>query len=1266
MKTRCHTTPDPAPHGARDVHFVEWCRAPYDERVDLVGKRLGDYQIGPQLGKGGMGTVYRAEALADGPAGPAGTPVAVKVFHPHLVQDENSFDRFKREAEIGKRIRHANVVRTFDIGSAEVDAQPVHYMIMELIEGQTLSGLLAELGTVPDHLLFQIADQALQALEAIHERGIIHRDIKPQNIVITPDHRVLLMDLGVARLQAEGHTLTKTGEFVGSIAYAAPEQFMPNERTGARADLYAFGMVLFELATGRGPYETKDLAALLSKKLKSELPAPRTFRPDLDAFVNEVIIAATRKEPSSRFASAAEFRKVLLEGEEGEWWRQRSTGLLIPAAERALKRLRLDREAPLTGRTDDLKKLRLAWTRARDDGGVLLLAGPSGVGKSRLLYDFLEEVAASGGPMIAAGRAVGSGGRSYQPFLEALNDLLDSGESDPARRRARLEERLKTLLSDTPGIVPHFVEFLLGGIQPGIEAGFTDDALRAACAKIMQRAAAERPLILAIEDLHLAGSETLDLFRYLARAAPGAPVLLLGVVASDEIEEGSALHDLVARAAESSIETLPLAPLPFPATEELVRAVVVHERTVRDLARPLHERGDGNPAIVLEMIAHLKQSQALVADGPGLALEGALDEAAVPRTARDLVGLKLGRLDDEQRETLEAAAVLGYEFDAGLLADVLGDQKIKLLKRLAALERKHRLLVSSGKSSFRFAGRHVYEAVYDSITPALRAEYHAVVADTILGGEGAGEAGASAYALLYHLVHAERADEAEPYLDKALEYVGASFRASYATPFLEKVNTALASAPPAKRLAIAMKLWAFYELLARRADQLRVLAQARENADELGEPGPRARAYACMAHTYAFTGEAAKAEEEAKAALALAREAKDRKWEGNALNLLGVLAFRRGEFPVAAERWREALVIRREIGDRRGEASSLQGLGGAMPMIGEGEKALDTLQEALAISKDIGDRRVECVILNNIAVSLDDSLRVEEALERFDQAIRISRELGAATQEAYQLCNMGHSYSVLGQVDKAKSCFERALGLFRALDNPNGELATLILLGKVLAAFGDHGTARENLEAALALAQRAGAKGKVVVAERLLATIAHATGAREEAWERFQRTLALEDEQKVPTSRRDTLMAMAEAALREEDFARVAELSEEAQAIEVAGPTGERDKVLALCRLARARKELGHEAEASAAAEEAERRLDALGRMTPDVGTEIHFTLKDLTKDEARKRHHVERAHEYLEKRQRAIRNDGYREHYLTRTWPNPEILAEARRILKQ
>ena len=185
--------------------------------MQLEGRTLDFYALGRELGRGGMGAVYYAESTADGVAGPAGTVVAIKVFHPHLVRDPRTFERFRREAEIGQTISHENVVRTWGAGTCDIDGEPCHYMVMEYVEGQTLDGVRADLGTLPDLLLFLVAVQALAGLAAIHECGIVHRDIKPENIVITSGHKVLLMDLGVALLDAHGNTLTKHGDFVGSL-----------------------------------------------------------------------------------------------------------------------------------------------------------------------------------------------------------------------------------------------------------------------------------------------------------------------------------------------------------------------------------------------------------------------------------------------------------------------------------------------------------------------------------------------------------------------------------------------------------------------------------------------------------------------------------------------------------------------------------------------------------------------------------------------------------------------------------------------------------------------------------------------------------------------------------------------------------------------------------------------------------------------------------------------------------------------------------------
>jgi serine/threonine-protein kinase len=157
-----------------------------------------------------MGTVHLAR-------GPDGGEVALKVVHPHLLAESGFFKRFLREAELGKRVRHENVVRTLDVDATEVDGKVLHYLVMEFVEGRTLRQLIWEWGSVPEGLVREIARQTAAGLAAIHAAGIVHRDLKPENILLTEDHRVRVMDLGVARLQDVTFALTREGQFAGSV-----------------------------------------------------------------------------------------------------------------------------------------------------------------------------------------------------------------------------------------------------------------------------------------------------------------------------------------------------------------------------------------------------------------------------------------------------------------------------------------------------------------------------------------------------------------------------------------------------------------------------------------------------------------------------------------------------------------------------------------------------------------------------------------------------------------------------------------------------------------------------------------------------------------------------------------------------------------------------------------------------------------------------------------------------------------------------------------
>jgi tetratricopeptide (TPR) repeat protein/predicted Ser/Thr protein kinase len=1241
--------------------------------VNLEGQTLDIYALGSELGRGGMGVVYKAETTADGRAGLAGSIVAVKVFHPHLVEDDRAFDRFVREAEIGESLRHPNVVRTFCAGQAEADGELYHFMVMEFIEGQTLGDLCAELGTFPDHLLYQVADQALDALASIHERGIIHRDIKPENIVITREHRVLLMDLGVARLIEHGHTLTQAGEFVGSLPYAAPEQFDASAELGPNCDIYSFGVVLYELATGQNPFDTEELGTLLQQKLQGEVERPKLCHPDVDVFWDEVIVSCVEREAAKRFTSATELRSILSEGQQSEWWRRKSEGRVLPGAERALKRMRLVREAPLVGRKEELSRLHDAYRSAQSgEGRIVLLGAPAGAGKSRLVYNFVEELSSSTGPLVLAGRAVGPGGRAYQPFLEAIHDLLGIDEMEADGRRARLEGELARLLPDTPGVVGRLADFLLVGLKPDEASGFTKDALLASFADLLRRSAADRPVIVAIEDMHLAGSESLDLFAYLARCLPGHRILLLAIYDEDEVEEGEGLQKMLTGLTQrDETGTLGLPPLSRASCDEMVLSIVADERTVRSIGDLLHRKSDGNPNIILEMLSHLRSVGVLVQRNGSLVVEGEPEEASLPDTVTDLISLKLGRLDEEQRETLEAAAVLGHEFEASLLAAVLEERRIKLLKRLAILERKYRLIRSAGKDSFTFAKRQIQEAVYEGISPALRSEYHSVVADAIqetyvepAAEEGVELPGKTAFLLVRHLLLAQRALEGEPHLERALEYLGGHYHASSATPFLERLADDFSVARAPSRFAIAMARWAFYEVLGRSEDQRRVLEEARGFADDIGEPGKRGQIHSRLAATLWYSGNYDEAGNEAEQGLALAKEAGDRRWESNSMHTLGGVAWRRGNPSGAASLWREALEIRRLIGDRRGEASSLMALAVVMPMIGEGAESLTTKQAALKIFREIGERRGEAALLNNIGCSLEDASRQEEALDHLKRAALICREIGDEKLEATVLCNLGRTHRALGEVEEAKRNLDAALAVFSEIGHPGGELDVRILLAATMAQYGGLDEAESQLRQALETAKRTGSKAKMVEAHRVLGILLHGRGERSEGWKHLETAHRLALEINSSSDLFSTLSEMGSASLAEADFERACGLFTEAREQLAGIGSGSSLEILTLSRLARALMGAGKKPEAAKLATESQRLLEESAPISPEDAPEIHYHLWAVLEDEGQRRVHLSRAQESLRARSRTIRNAAYREHFLTKSGYNPEILAEAERIL--
>ena len=270
---------------------------------DLIGLKVGSYEVVKLIGAGGMGRVYQAVHPA------IGSRVAIKVLSAELGSQPRAVKRFFDEARAVGIIAHENIINILDLATLP-DGRP--YILMEHLNGQSVDEHLAARGRLPTAEAIRITDSILYALSAAHARAIVHRDIKPANVFVTEGGQVKVLDFGIAKLHEPGvdAELTTTANFVGTPSYMSPEQAC-GLSVDARTDIYAVGLVLYEMLTGVRAFDADSLYEVLKKQVEV-LPRPvDELAPDLDRGIVRVVSKALRKDPQTRFQTAIEFRSAL-------------------------------------------------------------------------------------------------------------------------------------------------------------------------------------------------------------------------------------------------------------------------------------------------------------------------------------------------------------------------------------------------------------------------------------------------------------------------------------------------------------------------------------------------------------------------------------------------------------------------------------------------------------------------------------------------------------------------------------------------------------------------------------------------------------------------------------------------------------------------------------------------------------------------------------------------------------------------------------------
>src|SRR5262245_49974251 len=459
----------------------------------MVGRTLQDrYRIESLLGRGAMGAVYRAHDRSLDRA------VAIKLLSGGP-DDPEARARLAREARAAAALNHPHIVAVYDAG----DDQGIPYIVMELVTGGSLAG---RRGIAVD-IVCEIGLQLCGALQHAHAHGIVHRDLKPENILLAEDGDrpvVKVADLGIARL-SRASRMTAAGTVLGTADYLAPEQALGAEVDG-RADLYALGVVLYELASGRLPFLGDDALVVISQHLHAPVVPPSTYREGLPPALEAVILRLLAKSPDTRFASADEAAALLEEA------RRAPVATVTPAAGTGASALELLARGRLVGRRDELQRLRDLWLRSTEGHGhLVMISGEPGVGKTRLADEVIVHARLVGAAVLRGGCYEYEATTPYLPFVEALRQWVHAQSPDALRAR------LGPLASELARLAPEIAK--VGPFEPSPPLAPAEERLRLFdhVARLLQSVARDRGLLLVLDDLHWADHGTLSLLQYLLR-----------------------------------------------------------------------------------------------------------------------------------------------------------------------------------------------------------------------------------------------------------------------------------------------------------------------------------------------------------------------------------------------------------------------------------------------------------------------------------------------------------------------------------------------------------------------------------------------------------------------------------------------------------------------------------------------------------------------------------------------------------------------------
>lgn len=671
------------------------------------------YTILQVAGSGGMGIVYKAveENL--------GRTVALKFLPADFAGDPDRLGRFRKEARAASALNHPHICTVHALG--EHEGHP--FIVLEYIEGETLQAQIARRPAVDDVVRWIV--QAARALAAAHGAGVVHRDVKPENLMIRPDGYLKVVDFGLAHrppalLPSGSDTLrlTQPHVFFGTVPYMSPEQTrgLPAE---SASDVFALGIVFYQLLTGVHPFQADSPLLTLAEIAASEPVAASQRNPEIPPAIDPILEGMLHKDPRLR-ATAAEVDAALTA------MRRRTAAASPPAAER-----------PIIRREPELAALNHALAEAMAGrGSMICLSGEPGIGKTTLVSDFLSALASSEDPPLVthgqcSERLADSG--VYVPVLEAIECLLRAPQG---ARTARLMEAVAPSWLSQVGSTTSGSPIAV----PAAKAMSQQAMLREFC-NLVEQVTRHQPLVLFLDDVHWADLSTIDLLSHLGRQCGQLRLLVVLTFRPTELLlSRRTLHQVLLELQGHGVSReLPLGFLQPGDVDRYLSIAFPGHALPAELAGEVFRRTEGSPLFMVDLLNYLV-SRGVLAQVDGtwqLVQELPNLREDLPVSVRSMIQRKLDRLDAAQRRVLSAASVQGNAFDSAAVAGALECDPLEVEDVLQHLDRIHRLVRFESEEIFpdrtvtaRYAFVHALyqQALYHDLSPGRRTVYSGAMA----------------------------------------------------------------------------------------------------------------------------------------------------------------------------------------------------------------------------------------------------------------------------------------------------------------------------------------------------------------------------------------------------------------------------------------------------------------------------------------------------------------------------------------------------------